>query len=104
MKLAEVPVTLDAGASALPMAAGLVALAQRRKVPLAALSGSFGIDPLAALAAFGSIPCALDVALSDAARAPLISWRTLDVPLRDLQPLARKLHVGAVQLDGVICC
>lgn len=44
---------------------------------------------------------ASDVAVSDRSGQALIGWKTLDVPLRDLQPLARRLHLGAVQLDGM---
>ena len=73
--LAEVPVTLDAGASALPAAAGLIALARHRKVPLEALSGSYGIDPLGTLATYGALPCVLDVALGDAAEATRWSFQ-----------------------------
>lgn len=76
--LDKVPVTLEAGATALPLAAGLVALGQRRKLKLEALTGSFGIDPLTTLATFGSLPTALETALSDAAEAA--RWASQNTP------------------------
>jgi methylmalonyl-CoA mutase len=65
--LDKVPVSFDAGATALPLAAGLVALANKRRVKLGALSGCFGIDPLGTLAKYGSLPNGLEASLTDAA-------------------------------------
>ncbi|MEF7613583.1 DUF748 domain-containing protein [Aquincola sp. MAHUQ-54] len=42
-----------------------------------------------------------DVALADASGAPLAAWQQLQVELADVQPLARRLAFGAVQLDGL---
>jgi methylmalonyl-CoA mutase len=67
--LDQVAVTLEAGATALPLAAGLVALAKRRRIKPNALSGSFGIDPLGTLASHGALPSSLECALSDAGEA-----------------------------------
>lgn len=76
--LDKVPVSLDAGASAVPVAAALIALAQRRKVALQALSGSLGIDPLATLASHGSLPVSLESALADAGEVAL--WTQRNAP------------------------
>ena len=65
--LERVPVSLEAGALALPCAAALIALAQERKVPLNALRGAFGLDPLGTLAAHGELPVSLEHALAQAA-------------------------------------
>jgi methylmalonyl-CoA mutase len=66
--LERVPVSLEGGALSVPVALGLVALAKRRKVPLTALHGAFGVDPLGTLAAYGSLPSSLEHALAEAAR------------------------------------
>ena len=42
-----------------------------------------------------------DLALTDRAGAALLSWGALDVALRDVQPLARQITLGAVTLDGL---
>jgi methylmalonyl-CoA mutase len=63
----KIGLAFDAGASALPVAAGVVALANKRRLKLSALSGSFGIDPIGTLAKYGCLPNGLDVALADAA-------------------------------------
>ncbi len=44
---------------------------------------------------------ARDLAVNDAAGAPLLAWRELQLGLRDVQPLARRLAFGALRLDGV---
>jgi methylmalonyl-CoA mutase len=49
------PVVLDAGAAAIPAAALLRALWERRELDLTAIRGSFGIDPLGTLAAEGHL-------------------------------------------------
>lgn len=36
----------------------------------------------------------------DAAGAPLLAWKRLDVALRDIQPLKRELSFGAIELDA----
>lgn len=43
-----------------------------------------------------------DLALTDRAGAALLSWGALDVALRDVQPLARRITLGAVTLDGLV--
>jgi methylmalonyl-CoA mutase len=62
----KIAITLEAGATGVAVAAGLICVAQRKKVKLEALSGSFGLDPLGTLATFGALPCSLEAALSDA--------------------------------------
>lgn len=42
-----------------------------------------------------------DLALTDRAGAAVLSWRALEVALRDVQPLARQITLGAVTLDGL---
>ncbi|HEX5656958.1 MAG TPA: methylmalonyl-CoA mutase family protein [Polyangiales bacterium] len=63
----KIGIAFDAGATALPIAAGLIALANKRRVNLTALGGSLGIDPLGTLAKYGSLPNGLEAALADAA-------------------------------------
>jgi Domain of Unknown Function (DUF748) len=41
------------------------------------------------------------LALTDRAGAALAGWEALDVALRDVQPLARRVTLGAVTLDGL---
>ncbi len=63
----KIGLAFDAGATALPVAAGVVALANKRRVNPSALAGSLGIDPIGTLAKYGSLPNGLDTALADAA-------------------------------------
>lgn len=44
---------------------------------------------------------ARNLALTDRAGAALAGWDALDVALRDVQPLARQVTLGAVALDGL---
>ena len=67
--LDKISITLDAGATGFALAAGLIGVAQRKKLKLDALSGSFGIDPLGTLAAHGALTSSLESALADAAEA-----------------------------------
>jgi methylmalonyl-CoA mutase len=61
------PVHLDAGAQFLPAAASLVSLWQRRKIGGDAAKGAFDADPLATLAATGSLPASIDASLAQLA-------------------------------------
>jgi len=89
--LDKVPLSLEAGASALPVAAGLVALAKRRKVKLEALSGTLGLDPLATLATNGALPVSLEGALADAGE--VAKWASENAPgLRALTVDASPYH------------
>ena len=44
---------------------------------------------------------AKDLALTDAAGAPLLDWQNLQLGLREVQPLARKLAFDALRIDGL---
>jgi methylmalonyl-CoA mutase len=61
------PVALQAGAQFLPAAAMLMALWRRRRVDAAKAQGAFGADPLATLAATGSLPLPAETALAQMA-------------------------------------
>ncbi|MDB4974407.1 MAG: methylmalonyl-CoA mutase [Myxococcaceae bacterium] len=76
--LDKISITLEAGATGFALAAGLVAVAKRKKLKLETLSGSFGIDPLGTLATFGSLPCSLESALSDAGE--VAGWASSHAP------------------------
>ena len=54
--------------------------------PAVAIKGKFG---------------AKDLALTDAAGAPLLGWQALQLGLRDVQPLARKLAFDTLRIDGL---
>ncbi|OYT99269.1 MAG: hypothetical protein CFE40_05215 [Burkholderiales bacterium PBB1] len=53
--------------------------------PRAALRGSVGVNQLA---------------VDDAAGAPLLAWKRLAVALRDVRPLSRELSFGVIELDA----
>ena len=53
--------------------------------PHVGVSGQIGLDQLA---------------LDDAAGAPLVAWKHLGVALRDVRPLDRQLALGAIELDA----
>lgn len=74
----RVPVALDAGGNALPAVAILVAALRARGVRGARLAGTFGADPLGALAADGALPCSLAVARGQL--AALSHWGVAQAP------------------------
>jgi len=76
--LDSMPLMLSAGACALPVAAGLIALAARRRVKPEALAGSLGADPLGTLAAEGELPMSVDAALEEAGE--LAIWADAHAP------------------------
>jgi methylmalonyl-CoA mutase len=76
--LAQTSVWLDAGADAMAVAAGLIALAERRRVGAAKLHGCFGMDPVAVLARHGRIEGGLRARLSEL--ADLGSWSSEHAP------------------------
>lgn len=76
--LQQVAIDLDAGSSALPAAAALVALARRRGLAPAVLRGACGADPLGTLAAEGRLPCALERLLQQL--ADLAGWTAAHAP------------------------
>ena len=55
-------------------------------VPSVAMKGRFGVNGLA---------------LTDTAGTPLLDWQDLQLGLRDVQPLARKLAFDALRIDGL---
>jgi len=73
-----VSVVLDAGGAGLAAASLLVAWAEARGVALRDLRGSFGCDPLGALARDGSLPTSADRALDQL--AALASWSVEHAP------------------------
>ncbi len=81
-----VGIALDGGAAALPAAAALVALWQRRGVTPEQARGAFNADPFAVLARNGQLPQTPAAAL--AALADLAKWTTENYP-----------HVTAIGVD-----
>ena len=86
--LTTVPVSLDAGAGALPVAALCVAAAGLRGVDPGALSGSLGMDPMAALAVDGQLPGSLEAATDQL--ADMAAWCSAEAPG------LRAVHVSTV--------
>jgi hypothetical protein len=43
-----------------------------------------------------------DLALTDAAGAPLAAWQSLALDLQDVQPLARRVGLGPLVIDGLV--
>lgn len=76
--LASVPLFIRSGASGMPCAALLVALARKRKVELRALKGCIEIDPLGVLAHSGKLPQSLDAAYRE--MAALTGWAAVHAP------------------------
>ena len=76
--LHAVPLAIDSGAAFLPAAALLVALWQRRQLPLAECKGAFNADPLAALARHGRLPIAEGAALENL--ADVARWTSENCP------------------------
>ncbi len=87
-------VCLDAGSDALAVAAGLVAVAERREIGAAQLHACFGLDPIGLLAANGGIEGGM--------RARLGELRDLGAWCSEHAPLARAVCVSsdAVQNGG----
>ncbi len=67
VELTAVPVHLRAGASALPLAGLLAALAKKRGINLGKINGSLTADPLGELAARGALPAGIDALYDDLA-------------------------------------
>ncbi|MCC7377291.1 MAG: acyl-CoA mutase large subunit family protein [Verrucomicrobiales bacterium] len=81
--LTTVPLFIRSGASGLPCAALLVALARKRQVEVRALKGCIEIDPLGVLAHAGQLPQSLDGAYRE--MAALTAWAAANAP--ELQTL-----------------
>ncbi len=76
--LEQTSLFVRSGASALPFAALLVALAKKRKTPLLALRGCIEMDPLGVLAHEGKLPQSLDCAYRE--MAALTAWAAKNAP------------------------
>ncbi|MEM8962236.1 MAG: methylmalonyl-CoA mutase family protein [Acidobacteriota bacterium] len=85
---AATSLVLDAGSNALAAAALLLATENRRRLALEDLRGSFGCDPLAALARDGRLPGSLDQAFRQ--MAALTTWAS------SLAPQMRAVTVSTV--------
>jgi methylmalonyl-CoA mutase len=72
------PLFIQAGATALPLAAFLFALARQQQQPLDTLRGCLGADPLGTLAHDGTLPCSLEAAFDT--MAALIAWTKRNAP------------------------
>ncbi len=60
---------------------------------------AFEQSPKAAVKLSGTVQAA-DVVVKDAHQGDLLQWKTLDVSLADVQPLAGRVHVASIALDG----
>lgn len=76
--LARTHVELQPGAAFLAGASSLLAVARRQGLEVSAFSGTFGADPLGALAEAGELPGGLDKQL--AGLAALASWTSRNAP------------------------
>ncbi len=56
-----------------------------------------GADPSVVLSGSTGLK---DLDVADAAGAPLLGWRQLQIGLRDVQPFARRVALGTLKLDG----
>lgn len=91
--LEQVPVFVQAGPNALPLAALLVALVRQQGKPTTVLHGCIGMDPLGTLAREGTLPGLLDEAY--AAMAHLVAWsRTYAPDLRVVDVQGHPYHDG----------
>jgi len=65
------------------------------------LALNFAVPPGAApLATLKGKVGAKDLVLTDAAGAPLLAWQQLQLGLRDVRPLARRLALDSLRIDG----
>jgi methylmalonyl-CoA mutase len=76
--LEKTSLLVRSGASAMPFAALLIALARKRKKSLLKLRGCIEMDPLAVLAHEGKLPQSLDGAYRE--MAALTSWTAINAP------------------------
>ena len=76
--LGATSISLDGGSDSLAVASGLLALAQRRGVPYAALDGGLGLDPIGLLAGEGRIQGGLRARLAEL--QDLGSWCSRNAP------------------------
>jgi len=86
--LAQTPVFIPAGASAIPMTSMVVALLERQSGSKDKLSGCIGSDPLGELAREGRLPRTLSGAYDDMAQLAL--WAAANAP--DLRTVLVRVH------------
>lgn len=99
------PVALRGGAQALPSAALLTALWQRRGHDLSEVRGGFGVDPLGTLAGEGMLATAPETALAQAGELAAETAQTLPhvVPLAvDTRPYAEAGASAALELASAL--
>jgi methylmalonyl-CoA mutase len=110
--LSKVAVALDAGGNASALAAAYLSAAAQRGIPVRALHGNLGADPLGALARDGALPYSLEHALELSAElavylsqlaSPLRAAQVSTVPYHDAgasltQELAYALATGLAYL------
>lgn len=91
--LAQTPLLFAAGATALPLAALILAAAESQGLKPSKLQGCIGADPLGALAADGALPIALERSYD--AMAWLTAWAATHAPgLRTIQVEVHPYHNG----------
>ncbi len=91
--LAQTPLYLSAGASALPLAALALAAAECQGLALNTLRGCIAADPLGALARHGTLPGSLDRAYD--LMAWLTAWAATNAPrLRTIEVALHPYHDG----------
>lgn len=78
VELTAVPVHINAGATAIPVASLLLALAKQRGIDASKINGSVTADPLAELASRGALPDTLDSLQNDLAQWTL--WASKNAP------------------------
>jgi methylmalonyl-CoA mutase len=94
---AQPPLYLAAGAGALPVAALVLAAAERRGVAADALRGCIGADPLGALASYGALPGSLERAYDH--MAYLTAWAATHAPrLRTISIALHPYHNGGASV------
>lgn len=86
--LARIPLCMQPGSSALPMAAMLVAMLRRQDVDLKELKGGLGSDPVFGLARSGSLPTAMDQIQDEL--AILTRWAVDNAPQVTTLPIYEK--------------
>jgi methylmalonyl-CoA mutase len=90
---AQTPLQLAAGASALPVAALVLAAAERHGVAPDGLQGCIGADPLGALASLGALPGSLERAYD--LMAAQTAWAATNAPrLRTIEVALHPYHDG----------
>ncbi len=101
--LASMPIVVQPGTAVLPFLGLLLAHLHGRSLAPSALRGCVGPDPLAELAAVGSLPAGIDALYDDV--AVLTRWAQAEAP--ELRTLAASGHVyhdgGATAVEELAC-